>query len=89
MPRDGRSTGYPGVIAGRTEDNVPVDLACDDDGNLIAILKSWDSDSLSYQRFSLSHDLLKTLVTQIRIMNMHLAVLTGQEIKAHDIEPEI
>ncbi len=89
------STGYPGVIAARFEDdNVPTDLGMDEDSKSLNVnLRTWNTATLEWERMTSprieekeTRSLLMELIGELKIMNLHLSILTGEEIKNREIE---
>jgi hypothetical protein len=83
------SSGYPGVIAARFEDdNVPTDLGMDDDSKSLNVnLRTWNTSTLEWERMTspwvegeITRSLLEELISQLKIMNLHLSILTREEI---------
>lgn len=84
------STGYPGVIAARFEDDdLPTDLGMDEASKSLNVnLRTWNTSTLEWERMTspwvegeITRSLIEELIGQLRIMNLHLSILTNEEIK--------
>jgi hypothetical protein len=82
-------------VAGAVDDvsGNPMRLKSDEDtGSLRVNLWVWDVSGLEWVRmiqpqvvFKSLEELMGQLVTEMKVMNTHLATLTGEEIKAEDV----
>ena len=88
------SPGYPGVIAARFDDDEkPTDLGMDDESKSLNVnLRTWNTSTLEWERMTspwvegqITRTLLEELIDQLKIMNLHLQILTDEEINNKEI----
>jgi hypothetical protein len=88
------SAGYPGVIAARYDlDERPTDLGMDDESRSLNVnLRVWNTTTLKWERKQaastevvMQTDLMEQLLAQIKIMNKHLSILSGENLEGEEI----
>jgi len=89
------SPGYPGVIAGRnTTTEVPDDIGMDQDSRAMYVgTWVWNTETLEWEKQQSSEvlfgeltSMLHQLISELKIMNTHLQIITGNDIKDFEVE---